>query len=168
MIKNFLVSFIMILALMPGVALAAPNIGLGEDGLATGVAAGAGYAPATDTTLSESVGKVIRVILSMVGTIFLALTVYAGILWMTAAGAEDQIEKAQNIIKAASLGLIIVIAAYGITTIVVAAMTFASQPNTGATVGGKPSQSFWQQQGQYWQDWANNWKISTKSMFGIK
>lgn len=68
--------------------------------------------------LTVSVGTVIRGILSAVGTIFLILTVYAGILWMTAQGAAEQIEKAQNIVSAAIIGLFITMAAYAITSFV--------------------------------------------------
>ena len=79
----------------------------------------AGYAAANETTLSETIGSVIKTALSLVGTIFLALTVYAGFLWMTAQGDESQVEKAQNIIRAAVIGLVIALSAYGITNFVV-------------------------------------------------
>ena len=72
-----------------------------------------------ETSLSQTIGTVIKTALSLVGTIFLALTVYAGFLWMTAQGEESQIEKAQNIIRAAVIGLVIALSAYGITNFVV-------------------------------------------------
>lgn len=68
--------------------------------------------------LQVSVGTVIKGALSLVGVIFLALTVYAGILWMTASGNESQIEKAQTILKAAIIGLVITMSAYAITAFV--------------------------------------------------
>ncbi len=80
----------------------------------------AGFDKNTDeTTLSETIGVVIRAALSLVGTIFLGLTVYAGFLWMTAAGDESKVEKAQNILRSAVIGLVIALGAYGITTFVV-------------------------------------------------
>ncbi|MFH1291984.1 MAG: hypothetical protein ABIH87_02195 [bacterium] len=72
----------------------------------------------TQTTLSEMIGKIIKNVLTFAGTIFLALTVYAGILWMTAGGKEEQVEKANKMLYTAVIGLIIVFAAYGITTFV--------------------------------------------------
>ncbi len=93
-------------------------LNLGTD-LAENARIQAGYGAANETTLSENIGNVIKVALSLVGTIFLALTVYAGFLWMTAAGDESQIEKAQNIIRAAVIGLVIALSAYGITNFVV-------------------------------------------------
>lgn len=79
----------------------------------------AGYGQADETTLSQTIGSVIKAALSLVGTIFLGLTVYAGFLWMTASGDESKVEKAQNIIRSAVIGLIIALSAYGITNFVV-------------------------------------------------
>ena len=57
----------------------------------------------------------ITTILSLLGVIFLILIVYAGIKWMLAGGNEQQVEGAQNILKRAIIGLIIVLAAYAIS-----------------------------------------------------
>ncbi len=70
----------------------------------------------------DSVGKVsgsiINTALSLVGLIFLLLMVYGGYLWMTARGEDDQVQKAQTIIRNAIIGLILVLAAYAITKLV--------------------------------------------------
>lgn len=102
------------------VLAAGPDIGLGAGGLTQKVAGNGGYAVAgvTDTSLSASIGQVIKVALSLVGTIFFALTVYAGFLWMTASGNEEKVTKATEILKRAIIGLIIVLAAYSITSFV--------------------------------------------------
>lgn len=71
-----------------------------------------------ETSLETSVGTVIASALALVGTIFLILTVYAGILWMTAQGNEEKVTKAKNIIEAAIIGLVITMAAYAITSFV--------------------------------------------------
>ncbi|MDD2758448.1 MAG: pilin [Patescibacteria group bacterium] len=78
--------------------------------------------------LNESVGKsglsndlqgtaanIISSVLAVIGTIFLVLTIAAGVMWMTAGGNEEKITKARNIIVAAVIGLIIVLSAYTIT-----------------------------------------------------
>lgn len=89
---------------------------LAETDLSQDIAAKSGYnASATEGTLSETVGKIIKAVLGLLGTIFLALTVYAGVLWMTAAGDESKSEKAMSILKTAVIGLIIILAAYAIT-----------------------------------------------------
>src|SRR5687768_2207405 len=64
--------------------------------------------------ISVSIGTAIKGVLAALGTIFLILTVYAGVLWMTAAGKEEQIEKAQGVLKTAIIGLAITLSAYAI------------------------------------------------------
>jgi hypothetical protein len=65
--------------------------------------------------LATSISTVVKGVLAMVGTIFLLLTIYAGILWMTAQGEEAKVGKAIQIIKASVVGLIITMSAYAIT-----------------------------------------------------
>lgn len=86
----------------------------GQD-LAQQIANQAGYGPVTSFSLAETVGKIIRIILGLLGTIFLVLTVYAGFLWMTAAGNGEQTEKAIGILKTSIIGLIIVLVSYSLT-----------------------------------------------------
>ncbi|MFA6486094.1 MAG: hypothetical protein WCT40_01860 [Candidatus Magasanikbacteria bacterium] len=68
--------------------------------------------------LGEIAGTIVKGTLSVVGTIFFILIIYAGFLWMTAAGAEDKTESAQKIVTMAVIGLAIVMAAYAITVFV--------------------------------------------------
>ena len=82
----------------------------------------------TTTTLSEKIGQIIKIILSFTATIFLVLTVYAGILWMTAGGNDESVTKATSILYTSVIGLIIVLSAYGITTFVMWAV-FGSATN---------------------------------------
>lgn len=80
----------------------------------------AGFNPTTSqTTLAENLGYIVRIALSLLGVIFMVLIVYAGYLWMMARGNETEIEKAQGIIRAAVIGLIIVVSAYSITYFIV-------------------------------------------------
>ena len=65
--------------------------------------------------LEVTLGAVIKGALSLIGTVFLILMVYAGILWMTARGDDSQIEKSGNIIRASIIGLFITMSAYAIT-----------------------------------------------------
>ncbi|MDO8463577.1 MAG: hypothetical protein Q7S96_04930 [bacterium] len=68
--------------------------------------------------LEVIVGAVIYNVLSLVGVAFLILMIYAGIRWMTAQGAPDQVKKAQDIIKAAIIGIIIIGLAFAATAFV--------------------------------------------------
>jgi hypothetical protein len=45
--------------------------------------------------------------------------IYAGILWMTAQGNDQKVEKAKQMITEAIVGLIIVVAAYAIAYFVI-------------------------------------------------
>lgn len=74
----------------------------------------------TETEVENVLGSVIRSALTLVGTIFFVLMIYAGYLWMTARGKEEQIEKAKNIISASIIGLVIIASAYAITVFVTA------------------------------------------------
>ena len=70
-------------------------------------------------SLSKAVGDIIAIVLSFVGVIFFGLVIYAGILWMTARGNEEQVTKAKKIMMDASIGLAVTLAAYIITITVV-------------------------------------------------
>ncbi|PIP18127.1 MAG: hypothetical protein COX43_00405 [Parcubacteria group bacterium CG23_combo_of_CG06-09_8_20_14_all_35_9] len=94
-------------------------VGGGEIETMLGKAAGPSYGTSAETNLSVIVGKVISALLAFLGTIFLVLIIYGGFLWMTAGGNEEQIKKARGIITQATIGLIIVLAAYAITYYIV-------------------------------------------------
>jgi cytochrome bd-type quinol oxidase subunit 2 len=82
------------------------------------VATVGGYAQANRTTISYLAGKIIAVVLSLLGVIFLSLIVYGGILWMTAQGNDDQVDKAKNIIKNSVIGLIVVMGSTAIFLVI--------------------------------------------------
>lgn len=68
--------------------------------------------------LSAQVGNIVGAILSFVGVIFLLLMIYGGLMWMTARGNEEQVQKARSTIVAAIIGLVVVMAAYAITSFI--------------------------------------------------
>ncbi|MFA5754490.1 MAG: pilin [Patescibacteria group bacterium] len=68
--------------------------------------------------LTTKAGQIIGLVLSFIGVIFLILVIYAGILWMTASGNNEQITKAKGLIINAVIGLIVVFAAYAITNFI--------------------------------------------------
>lgn len=76
--------------------------------------------------LKLTVLGVIKWILGFLGVIGVILVVYAGFLWMTAAGNDDQISKAKGIITAAIIGLIIVILAFAIVQFVLGGVNTAT------------------------------------------
>ena len=69
-------------------------------------------------SLPEMIGSIINIVLSFVGILLLAFTLYAGFLWMTAGGETKNVEKAQTMLKNAIIGLLIVIASFAISNYV--------------------------------------------------
>jgi len=67
------------------------------------------------TSLPGAIGKVVGVILSLVGVAFLILMIYGGFIWMLARGNDQEVVKAKDLIQSAIIGLVIVLAAYAIT-----------------------------------------------------
>ena len=83
----------------------------------------AGYKEATANEASEfglmiKIGQAVKVILSLVGVVFLLLMIYGGHTWMLAQGDSSEVEIAKKTIEAAIIGLIIVLAAYAITSFI--------------------------------------------------
>jgi len=70
------------------------------------------------STPTSIAGTVIGAILSLVGVVFFLLIFYGGLLWMIARGNDQEVEKAKNILIAATIGLVIVLAAYAITAFI--------------------------------------------------
>lgn len=80
------------------------------------VASESGY---RDTDLNTVIGNIIMTVLSLMGVVAVAFIIYAGAIWMTAAGNEQKAEKAQSVLKRSVIGLIIILCAYTITYFVI-------------------------------------------------
>jgi len=85
----------------------------------------AGFNVNASTSPEYYVGMILTLLFSLVGLVFLILTIYAGINWMTAQGNSSQVEKAKDTLIHSIVGLVIVMAAYGITVFVM--NTFAQK-----------------------------------------
>ncbi len=66
-----------------------------------------------DTLITSFVATLINAVLSMLGLIFVILTIISGIRWMTAAGNQERVTKAKAAIKQSLIGLFIVVASWG-------------------------------------------------------
>ena len=69
--------------------------------------------------LTDTIGKLISALLSVLGVIFLLLIIWAGFTWMTAQGDSKKVDKAKDILITAVVGLIILLSAYAISTFVI-------------------------------------------------
>ncbi len=78
------------------------------------------------TPLTETIGSLIQTLLAFLGVIFLILIIYAGLLWMTAAGNEDKVKKAQSILMSSIIGLIVLLSAYAISYFVISNLATAT------------------------------------------
>ncbi len=88
----------------------------------------AGMSVEDDVTATSIIGSIINYLLGFLGVVFLILMIYAGFLWMTAGGNQDQVGKARRIITGAVIGMIIVFAAYAISDFVFGQILTATGP----------------------------------------
>ena len=68
------------------------------------------------------IASVIRVALGFLGIVAVIIIILGGFKWMTAAGNEDKIDEAKKLITAGVIGLIIILASWGIATFVMNAI----------------------------------------------
>ncbi len=78
--------------------------------------------------LPTIIGRIIYVLLGLVGVILLGLLLYAGYTWMTSGGDPKKVEDAKTTIRNAVIGLIIIVSAYAITAFIINAL--------GGAIGG--------------------------------
>lgn len=136
--KKFVTLLIIFSTLLPGIIFAQDNP-LGQANEAHRGLAGRGITLPTDWSLS--IGTWIQMLFGLLGVIFLVLTIYAGLLWMTAGGNTEQVTKAKNILVQAVVGIIIVLSSYAIVYFVLsrlpggsAALTSADTAASGAGI----------------------------------
>jgi hypothetical protein len=92
---------------------------------------------ATEANLGEVdlgflISRIIQIVLSFLGIIFLILIIFSGFRWMTSGGNEEAVKKAQGTIKTAIIGLVIVLTAYSITYFVFKYLPFSGGGSIGA------------------------------------
>ncbi len=128
--KRPLYVFIGVIALLGVFFVAQPEIATAQSSSVTAgldAAAQVGYGTTKATPLATLIGRLISTLLSLTGIIFLVLMVYGGVMYMTASGDKDRVQKAKRIITQSLIGLIIVVAAYALTNTVVSALVTATK-----------------------------------------
>ncbi len=68
--------------------------------------------------VTEVLARVIKTLLSIAGLIFFILMVYGGMVWMTAQGNDDRVEKGRKIVTQAVIGIAIMAASFGATNFI--------------------------------------------------
>lgn len=75
------------------------------------------------------IANMVRVALGFIGIILLVLTLYAGFLWFSARGNEDQVSQAKAILRNAVIGLIVITLSYSVTLFVFRSVFNPEQTN---------------------------------------
>ena len=71
--------------------------------------------------------RMIQIFLTFIGTLFIIYTVYGGYLYMTSAGNEERINKANSILSHGVLGVVVMFISYSVAYFVVDFILFANQ-----------------------------------------
>lgn len=104
----------------------AQGVGDPSSSLRTGVSIIGQPLGLTSTDIRVVVANIIRVALGILGIVLVVLVIYAGFLWMTAAGNEDQISTAKQFMTNAAIGLAIILSAYAIVSFVISKLVGAT------------------------------------------
>ncbi|MDD5031676.1 MAG: pilin [Patescibacteria group bacterium] len=64
------------------------------------------------------IGRIINAILGIVGSLALAMFIYGGFTWMTAAGNSEKVEKGKQILLWATIGLVVIFTSYALVRFV--------------------------------------------------
>ena len=73
-----------------------------------------------------TVARIINVFMGLLGIIAVVIILYGGFIWMTAAGNEERVSKARQMIVAGVIGLAIILSAYAIARFVVNSLVNAT------------------------------------------
>lgn len=90
-----------------------------------GQAYGQSGEPSDDYDIRLMAARIIRIVLELLGIIFLVLIIFAGFKWMTAGGDEEKITSAKKLLTNSVIGLIIIFAAFAIATFVFYQLQYA-------------------------------------------
>jgi hypothetical protein len=130
--RTFRSTIIVLLLSFPGIALAQG----GALDRARGVAGAGGIT--TTTHLPELVGNIINSVIAMLGVVMVVLIVYAGFLYLTAAGDDDKVGHAKKILINSVIGLALVFTAYAITSFVIIELTKTRLSPAGSGIAPDP------------------------------
>lgn len=116
--------------LTPAVALAANNnvdvwgVNTGNPGGANTVSNATGLGVKDPRAIAA---QIINIILGFLGIIAVVIILMGGFKWMTAGGNEDKVGEAKKLITAGIIGLVIILASFGIATFVLSQLSAAVQ-----------------------------------------
>jgi hypothetical protein len=133
-IQKIILSFLFaaVLVLSSGVSsvfaqgFTAQNTGLDESAKKAGYNVGLACQSQPGGCIPYLIGNTVNVLLGAFGSLFLALLIWGGFQYMMAQGDEKKVKSAQETLKNAILGMVIVAASYAIATFVLKSLTSIS------------------------------------------
>lgn len=130
------VFFILIFAAcLPGQALAQAGDTLGLQPIQNTINLGGG-------DIREIAGKIINVILGLLGIISFGLVLYGGFLIMTSAGNEDKVAQGKKVLTNAVVGLVIIMSTFAIVRFIFKSLADTFGTSSGVTDSDAPQPFF--------------------------
>jgi hypothetical protein len=133
--KKFIIPVAIIILLVvlfsSNICLAGWESELKDAGENTGLIGGGSTTAEAQNQVNSLTVRIVQFFLGAVGLTLLIMLIYGGFLWMMARGDEAKVTKAKDLIENAVIGLIIVLAAYGISYFVLSQL--------GSITGGAPA-----------------------------
>ncbi len=112
-----------VVATAAAVALVAPLVAFAQVNNPADSSIPTAFGLGTNTDIRGAIVKIVQYILGFLGLIAILIVLYAGYLWMTAAGNEEKVSKARATLTAGLIGLVIILAAYALTQFVIQSIT---------------------------------------------
>lgn len=131
--QSFLVgAFASLMVVFGAVALTAPTYAAFTPGAPTGALSEAVdntslVGGTADTQLFNIIGRIINILLGLLGIVFFIYVLWAGFIWMTAGGDPTKVKKATDMLIQGTIGLVIILAAYAISNFAVNQLLTATQ-----------------------------------------
>ncbi len=95
--------------------------------------------PLPGLTLQNAIGGIIRIIIGLVGILFLLVFIYGSVLYMTAGGDPKQVETGKTAIRNATIGLIIVMVSYTVISLLIGIASSMMGTNTAPRISQQNS-----------------------------
>ena len=95
-----------------------PNIALAQGAIMDNLNEATESSYKQDVPLMQVIGNIIKILLMLLGTLFVILLLLGGFRWMTAQGDAKKVEEARDLIKNSVVGVVIILAAYAIAAFV--------------------------------------------------
>ena len=79
---------------------------------------------------NQLIGQIINGVLGIVGSLALVMFIYGGFVWMLAAGSNEKVQKGKDILVWATIGLVVIFAAFAIVDFILRGITNTPKPTS--------------------------------------